>query len=215
VNGRFGHYPIKVEKSVSKKKEEKVSKREERRLQMERERRLKMLRIWGPVGAIVIALIALLLFRLLQPDVEGITTVASAPANQHDNAFRYEKTALPPTGGVHATSWLNCGIYNGEVPLENVVHSMEHGAVWISYDPAQVPATDIALLKDEVRGKGDTILSEYTDQASPIVLTTWDIQLQVDSASDKRIGDFISRYRGTRGPEAGASCSGGVGTPSE
>lgn len=200
---------------MSKNQVERVSKREERRLQLERERRMKMMRIWGPIAVVVIALIALLVFRILEPDVEGITTVTSAAANQHDNSYQYEHTALPPTGGIHATSWLNCGIYDGEVPLENVVHSMEHGAVWVTYDPEQVSASDIALLKDEVRGKGDTILSEYSQQSSPVVLTTWDIQLQLDSASDERIDDFIGQYRGVRGPEAGAPCTGGVGSPTE
>lgn len=200
---------------MSKKRETRISKREERRLQLERQRRMKMMRIWGPIGVIVIALIALLLFRIFEPDVEGIVEVpVPAPANQHDNSFVYEKTALPPTGGIHATSWLNCGIYDTEVPPENAVHSMEHGAVWVTYDPAQVSAAEIETLKDSVRGKGDTILSQYPEQSSPIVLTTWDIQLTVDSASDERIDDFINQYRGTRGPEAGASCSGGVGTPS-
>ena len=201
---------------MSKNQSERVSKREERRLQMERERRMKMMRIWGPVGVVVVALVAVLLFRVFEPDVEGIEEVAvPAPANQHDNAFQYEESALPPMGGTHATSWLNCGIYDTEVPPENAVHSMEHGAVWITYDPDQVTASEIETLKDSVRGKGDTILSQYSGQSSPIVLTTWDLQLQVDSVSDERIDDFINQYRGTRGPEAGASCSGGVGTPSE
>jgi hypothetical protein len=202
-----------VENSVSKKQGERISKKEERRLKLERERRMKMLRIWGPIAVVVIALIGLLLFRLLEPDVAGITTVASAPANQHDNEFRYELTDLPPTGGIHATSWLNCGIYDSEVPLENAVHSMEHGAVWVTYDPEQVTADDITLLKNAVRGKGDTILSQYPGQARPVVLTTWDIQLQLDAVTDERVDEFINRYRGTRGPEEGAPCSGGVGTP--
>ena len=198
---------------MSKNKGDRVSKREERRLQIERERRMKMLRIWGPVGVVVIALVTLLLFRIFEPDVEGITTVTSAPANQHDNAYQYEHTALPPTGGIHATSWLNCGIYDTEVPIENAVHSMEHGAVWVTYDEAQVTADEITQLKGAARGKGDVILSPYSDQASPIVLTTWDLQLQVDAASDGRIADFINQYRGARGPEAGASCAGGIGSP--
>ena len=200
---------------MSKKQGERISKKEERRLKLERERRMKMLRLWGPVAVVVIALVGLLLFRLFEPDVAGITMVESAPANQHDNAFSYELTDLPPTGGIHATSWLNCGIYESQVPPENAVHSMEHGAVWVTYDPEQVTADDITALKNAVRGKGFTILSQYPNQASPIVLTTWDIQLQLDSAADARIDEFISKYRGTRGPEAGASCSGGVGTPTE
>jgi hypothetical protein len=199
---------------VSKKQVERISKKEERRLKLEQERRMKLLRIWGPVTVVVVALIGLLLFRLLEPDVAGITRVEpSAPGNQHDNTFRYEVTDLPPTGGIHATSWLNCGIYDSEVPVENAVHSMEHGAVWLTYDPEQVTAEDISSLENAVRGKGHTILSPYPNQASPIVLTTWDIQLQLDSAADERVDEFIDQYRGTRGPEAGGSCSNGVGTP--
>ena len=199
---------------MSKKQGDRISKKEERRLKLERERRMKLFRIWGPVAVVVIALIGLLLFRLLEPDVVGIMKVeTAAPSNQHDNDFRYEITDLPPTGGIHATSWLNCGIYDAEVPIENAVHSMEHGAVWLTYDPEQVSADDITLLKNAVRGKGDVVLSQYPSQASPIVLTTWDIQLQLDSAADERVDEFINQYRGTRGPEAGASCSGGIGTP--
>jgi hypothetical protein len=198
---------------VNKKQGERISKKEERRLKLERERRMKMLRIWGPIAVVVIVLIGLLLFRLLEPDVAGITRVEAAAANQHDNAFVYEESELPPTGGIHATSWLNCGIYDAEVPIENAVHSMEHGAVWLTYAPEQVSADDITSLKNAVRGKGDVILSQYPNQASPIVLTTWDIQLQLDSAADERVDEFINQYRGTRGPEAGASCSGGIGTP--
>jgi hypothetical protein len=212
-NGRFRSGLYNLERDVSKKQGERTSKREERRLQMERERRMKMLRIWGPIAAVVVALVALLLFRLFEPDVEGITRVTAAPANQHDNSFVYDPSPLPPTGGVHATSWLNCGIYDDEVPPENAVHSMEHGAVWVTYDPEQVTADEIATLKSAVRGKGDTILSQYSGQASSIVLTAWDLQLQVDSATDSRISQFINKYRSTRGPEAGAPCSGSVGTP--
>lgn len=199
---------------MSKKQGARISKKEERRLKLERERRMKMVRLWGPIAVVVIVLVGLLLFRFLEPDVAGITQIEpSAPGGQHDNAFRYEITDLPPTGGTHATSWWNCGIYDAEVPLENAVHSMEHGAVWITYDPEKVTADDITLLKNSVRGKGDIILSQYPNQASPIVLTTWDIQLQLDSATDARVEEFINKYRGTRGPEAGASCSGGIGNP--
>jgi hypothetical protein len=63
------------------------------------------------------------------------------------------------------------------------------------------------------RGEGYTLLSPYPDQASPIVLTVWDRQLEVDSVEDARVSEFIDRYKQIRGPEAGAPCSGGTGTP--
>ena len=190
-----------------------ISKREQRRQKLEREKRSKALRIWVPIGIALLAFVILLLIRIFEPDVEGVTIIEPAAAGgQHDNDFQYEAVGLPPTGGIHNSNWLNCGIYSNEVPIENAVHSLEHGAVWVTYNP-DIPADEIALLLDAVRGKGDTILSPYPDQTSNIALTAWDLQLTIDSASDERIEEFIDQYKGTRGPEAGAACSGGVGSP--
>jgi hypothetical protein len=41
----------------------------------------------------------------------------------------------PPVGGPHNPIWQNCGFYSKPVRNENAVHSMEHGAVWITYSP--------------------------------------------------------------------------------
>ena len=42
--------------------------------------------------------------------------------------------------------------------------------------------------------------------------TAWGVQLAVDDVPDERLEQFISRYQG-QGPEQGATCSGGVGSP--
>jgi hypothetical protein len=41
----------------------------------------------------------------------------------------------PPVGGPHNPIWQNCGFYSKPVRDEYAVHSMEHGAVWITYSP--------------------------------------------------------------------------------
>jgi hypothetical protein len=47
-----------------------------------------------------------------------------------------------------------------------------------------------------------------------VVLTAWGLQLEVNSVTDRRIADFVSRYqRGPQTPERGGSCAGGVGEP--
>lgn len=173
---------------------------------------MRRLRVWGPIGIIAIALVALFIYRLAEPDVAGVVYADTAPGNQHDPDFHYEFGDLPPMGGVHNPTWQNCGIYTEPVLPEHAVHSMEHGAVWITYHP-ELPAAQIEALQNTARGQSYIILSPYPDQTSDIALTTWDIQLQVDSASDERIQQFIDRYKGRRGPETGASCSGGVGNP--
>jgi hypothetical protein len=189
-----------------------VSRKVVRRQQVEREKRMRAMRIWIPVAVIAVALIALVVVRLTEPEVDGAVFVTAAASNQHDPDVSYDFGGLPPMGGVHRPQWQNCGIYLEPVAGEYAIHSMEHGAVWITYHP-DLPAADVTALQDMVRGTSFIILSPYPDQSSEIALTTWDVQLAVDSVSDDRIGEFIDRYRVNRGPEAGASCSGGVGTP--
>lgn len=190
----------------------KRSRREVRREQLAREKRMRRLRIWVPLGVIVIALVGLAIYRANEPEVEGVNTVAAAESNQHDDSLQIPFGGLPPTGGPHSSVWQNCGIYTDPVAPENVIHSMEHGAVWVTYHP-ELPEDQVTTLQNIVRGDGYVLLSPYPDQNSPIVLTVWDKQLQVDSADDDRIEEFIDRYRRRRGPEPAAACNGGIGTP--
>ena len=191
---------------------QKRSKREIRREQVAREKRMRALRVWVPIAVVVLALVALLVFRATRPEVEGVVIVDAAVANQHDDTLQIPFGGTPPMGGPHAPVWQNCGIYDTPVAGQYAIHSMEHGTVWITYNP-DLPADQVAALQDMVRGETYFLLNPYPEQTSPIVLTVWDRQLEVDSVDDARIAEFIDRYKGVRGPESGAACSGGVGTP--
>ena len=191
---------------------QKRSKRDIRREQVAREKRLQSLRIWIPLAVIALSLIGLLVFRLTRPEVEGVVVVESAASNQHDDTLVIPFGDTPPMGGPHASTWQNCGIYTTPVEAQYAIHSMEHGAVWITYSP-DLSADQITMLEGLVRGENYMLVSPYPEQDSPIVLTVWDRQLAVDSADDARIEEFIDRYKQDRGPEAGASCSGGTGSP--
>jgi len=191
---------------------QKRSKRDIRREQVAREKRLQSLRIWIPLAVIALSLIGLLVFRLTRPEVEGVVVVESAASNQHDDTLVIPFGDTPPMGGPHASTWQNCGIYTTPVEAQYAIHSMEHGAVWITYSP-DLSADQITMLEGLVRGENYMLVSPYPEQDSPIVLTVWDRQLAIDSADDARIEDFIDRYKQDRGPEAGASCSGGTGSP--
>ena len=54
---------------------------------------------------------------------------------------------LPPTGGSHNPRWQNCGIYTDPVDSSLAVHSLEHGAVWLAYQP-DLAADKVAELQD-------------------------------------------------------------------
>lgn len=122
-------------------------------------------------------------------------------------------TLLPPVGGDHDPVWLNCGIYPEPVPTFNAVHSLEHGAVWVTYAPG-LADSQIAALTDAVQPYPYTILSPFDELAAPIVVTAWGVQLELEDAEDERLDVFLARYvQGEQTPEPGAACSGGVGQP--
>ncbi len=150
------------------------------------------------------------------PPIRGVMTFAR-PSRGHDNSIVYPEADLPPAGGTHYDQWQVCGIYDEPIVTENAIHSLEHGAVWVTYRP-ELSADDVAELKDIVRGDNFVLLSPYPGLRSPLVLTAWGLQLEADSVNDNRIEEFIARYRvGPQTPERGATCGvgsgGGIGQP--
>lgn len=120
-------------------------------------------------------------------------------------------TKSPPYGGAHDGNWAACDgvVYPNPVRVENLVHSIEHGAVWIAYNPDQVSGPALDTLKAKVDGKSKTVMAPYPGLQSPISLQSWGHQLQVQSADDERIDQFILSLRENRFtyPEIGASCA--------
>lgn len=119
----------------------------------------------------------------------------------------------PPDGGAHHPTWQNCGIYAQPLYDEYVVHSLEHGAVWITYR-RELPAAQVDRLKQLVEGRTSTLLSPHDAQSAPVVMTAWNKQLAVQDAEDPRLNQFLQRYeQSAEAPERGASCSGAyIGT---
>jgi hypothetical protein len=121
----------------------------------------------------------------------------------------YDKT--PPFGGPHDGVWAACNgiVYPNAVRTENMVHSLEHGAVWIAYNPQQITGSALEALKVRVDGKPYTMMSPYPGLDKPISLQSWGHQLKLDDANDPRIDQFIAALRSNPNgvyPEVGASC---------
>jgi hypothetical protein len=119
----------------------------------------------------------------------------------------------PPVGGDHAPQWQNCGFYSSSIPSETVVHSMEHGAIWITYRP-DLQQDQVNRIRQIVAGQNFVLASPYPDLPAPVVASAWGRQIHLDSADDPRLEQFIAAFKqGPTTPERGAPCGGGVGTP--
>jgi hypothetical protein len=144
-------------------------------------------------------------------DIAGVKTYDYPAGQQHvDTPVDYSES--PPVGGPHAPppSWADCTgtVYTVDIRHENAVHSLEHGAVWITYNPDQVKQSDIDTLAKLVENKSGRMMSPYAGLDSPISIQAWGHQLKLDSAGDKRIkqfADFLTLNNDFT-PEPGASC---------
>lgn len=117
----------------------------------------------------------------------------------------------PPVGGDHNPTWQRCmgDVYDAPIANEHAVHSLEHGAVWVTYNPS-LPKDQIKLLEDRVKGREFTMMSPVENLDKPISLQAWGYQLKVDNANDPRIDPFIRALRQNATQEPQAVCSGGV-----
>jgi len=141
--------------------------------------------------------------------IDGVKTFENT-ANHVETPVTYAQT--PPTGGEHSPAWLNCGVYTEAVPNENAVHALEHGALWVTYDPS-LSSAELQTLKT-VLPATYVVLSPFEGLPSPIVVSGWNSQLQVDKASDPRISAFFNEFwKASTVPEPGAPCTGGIDAP--
>lgn len=175
--------------------------------------------VYVVAGGIILALIvAFAVFAILDSrsgggEIAGVRSYDVGPGNRHTQGeVDYEQT--PPAGGVHSPIWQNCGFYAQPVREEHAVHSLEHGAVWITYRPG-LPQEQVERLRELAQSQTYILVSPYPDLPAPVVASAWGKQLRLDSAGDPRLEQFIRAYRqGPQTPEPGAACTGGVGEPS-
>ena len=115
----------------------------------------------------------------------------------------------PPDGGDHNPYPQTCGVYGKAIKNENGVHSLEHGAVWITYKPG-ISGTQLAKIKADFKNLSFTLVSPYPGLTSNVVASAWGVQLNAGQRGDPRLQQFIKFYRlnPDRTPELGAACTG-------
>jgi hypothetical protein len=186
-------------------------------------------RSWGPIA--VVAAVVLIAAGIIgygvyasmkgsEPwneraaDIKGIVNYR-AQKNPQIDARDHKDGPLtyvtnPPVGGAHNVQWQNCmgDVYPEPIANEHAVHSLEHGAVWVTYKQG-LAADQVNTLKSKVEGKDYMLMSPVANLDKNISLQAWGYQLKLDNANDKRIDEFIKDLRLNASMEPGAACSGG------
>ena len=182
---------------------------------------------WGTVlgsGVLALVLIGVVAYAALNqgsgrnqvvvdPDraIAGVSVASGKLGRGHvQGAVKYDQ--MPPNAGDHNALPQQCAVYDEEIAPEHALHSLEHGAVWVTYADG-VSDADVKALASKVEGDPYRLMSPVAAQSSPIVLSAWGRSLSVDRADDERVDDFLLGYtRGPQAPERGAACVGNTTT---
>ena len=149
--------------------------------------------------------------RLLPEDPpRGIKVYLATTNRTVKGPIEYDRK--PPTNGDHDPLWQNCGFYEKPIKNRHAVHSMDHGAVWITYRP-DLPKQRIETLRSYGE-ENYVIVSPYPGQGAPVIVTSWRVQLDLEGADDPRLGRFVNEFRISEiAPLSGNRCILGVGDP--
>jgi hypothetical protein len=138
--------------------------------------------------------------------IRGVLAIRIASNDHTQGKVDYDRH--PPAGGDHNPVPAPCGFYEQDIPDEYVVHTLEHGAVWLAYSP-RLSAADLDVVEKETKDNADVIATPYAKLESgvAVVATSWGRQLSLDSVSDPRLDEFVQKYRNSKeAPEASVEC---------
>jgi hypothetical protein len=197
-------------------RQEVIKQRREERLRYAEKQKRQQLLIRIGLGVLAVLLVGLIGYGIYNwnedrknnqfPD--GTVTYDNL-SREHDSNIPLTYDPTPPVGGHHNPVPQTCGYYSTPILNEHGVHSLEHGAVWITYSP-DLPQDQIDVLKNLAESQSYILVSPYDGLPSPVVASSWGHQLKLDSATDSRLNDFIRIFRNSSKytPEFGAACSG-------
>lgn len=126
-------------------------------------------------------------------------------------------TGAPNTGGEPPTSGdmtdpVPCRAYDQELPDTGTIHAMEHGAVYISYQP-DLPPEQIARMKAiffapyarQDFSASKAVVAPRAENESPIIISSWRRILKLDSFDEEKLVQYYLRNV-SKSPEGTAKC---------
>lgn len=174
---------------------------------------------WKIIGGILFLVGGVWLVRYLMTPPPG--TAVADEGRKHVSAEEVSKTTYnsnPPTSGQHVETWVKAGIYTEPKPEGELIHSLEHGYVNISYNcnaETDIKEATVSAINDSEACK--TLVRQLEEVAkakkvwklivvprpqldASIALTAWDHIDKFNEFDRKRIETFIDYWR-DHGPE--------------
>jgi len=178
--------------------------------------------LWPVLGGGVVVIVGVVIMALLWPrspieaqalpergDQSLLRDVQSFPSEGQEHVAQgasIDYKRKPPTSGSHYPNPTPAGFYTEPWSYGNLVHSLEHGAVVIYYDPKKLSEEAERSLKAFAavhRNPWASVIAVPNPEPNPdsaYVLTAWTKMLKLETYDVQVVRAFLAEYLG-RGPE--------------
>ena len=164
----------------------------------------------GAVGGAVLVVLLLVLRNPLSSASDDPLLGEAAPlppgrerAHTDNPGDLVGRPGEPPAGGPHFAQPWPTGVFDEPVPDGNAIHSVEHGIVWITYNPDLIDEAALATLEDVADDfRRDLILAPRPQNSMAVAAVSWGRILKMDVVDGELLRDFIRTNR-NRSPEPG------------
>ena len=96
----------------------------------------------------------------------------------------------PPTSGWHYAQSADWGVYQQELPDEQLIHNLEHGGIWISYKNIdQKTKEDLEIIGKKY--PESVVVTPRSANDANIVLASWGRLEKLESFNETKIVEFI------------------------
>ncbi len=170
-------------------------------------RRLGRWVVPGAIGIVAVLIIAAIVWPAVrsatQPLLgEEITDEEMGPA-VHAAAAIPIRDGDPLPGGTHNSLPQSPDFYEAQIQDGAAIHALEHGLIWIAYQPDLVTPQDLEVLRGvQDRFSRDVIVSPRPQNESAVTALSWGRILRLDFADNDLLRDFVRSNR-DRSPEPG------------
>lgn len=134
-----------------------------------------------------------------RPKVEG--------SSHKPDSFDFKYTTNPPTSGTHSENTPNDGAYlENPPPVQQLLHSLEHGRVIYQWDPKKIAKEQIGSLEHLYEDEPTRLIIAPNETGMPfaIAATAWGHLLGCDEIKFPETYELLRTFHATwqdRGPE--------------
>ncbi|MAQ15749.1 MAG: hypothetical protein CMN30_13265 [Sandaracinus sp.] len=146
------------------------------------------------------------------PATECVVRTWSEPARAQDHravCSAIDYASLPPASGPHFSVWADFATYGDEVPWGYLVHSLEHGAIFLGYDCPEGCPEVLDAFAAVIEAHGDDplcathpsadarfIVAPVSGLDAPVVALAWEYAYTATCVDDASLSAFVEDHYG-------------------